>query len=130
MDIKEVLEKHRLWLTDDPNGLRADLRGANLRGANLRWADLRGADLRGANLLWADLRWALGNFAIGYFGKHYAVAAGGYISIGCIRKTYIEWLERYEAIGQENGYTPEEIGRYGAWIKLVVDWLEPLAGTA
>lgn len=105
MDIKEVLEKHRLWLADDPNGLRADLRGANLRGA-------------------------LGNFAIGYFGKHYAVAAGGYISIGCIRKTYIEWLERYEAIGQENGYTPEEIGRYGAWIKLVVDWLEPLAGTA
>lgn len=36
----EILKKHQKWLDDDPDGERANLRGA----------DLRGADLRGANL--------------------------------------------------------------------------------
>ena len=84
--IKEIIEKHALWLKDDESGERAnlfeadlseadlsgaDLRGANLfeadlsgadlfeadlRGANLRGADLFEADLRGANLFEADLR--------------------------------------------------------------------------
>lgn len=59
--IKEILEKHRKWLTDEEGGECADLSGANLcganlRGANLSWADLSGANLRGANLSGADLR--------------------------------------------------------------------------
>ena len=59
--LKVVLEKHALWLRNNPNGTRADLRdadlgGADLRGADLRGADLRGADLRGADLCGADLR--------------------------------------------------------------------------
>lgn len=37
------LRKHKLWLIDDPEGEKADLRGADLRGANLYGADLRGA---------------------------------------------------------------------------------------
>ena len=49
-EIKEVLRLHRLWLQDEPSGVRADLRGADLSGADLRSADLRGADLRGADL--------------------------------------------------------------------------------
>ena len=73
-----ILDKHKKWLNDDPDGERAnlsgaDLRGADLRGANLRGAnlsgaslrcaalsgaDLRGANLRGANLRGADLRGA------------------------------------------------------------------------
>ena len=51
--LDEILEKHQKWLDCDPDGEKADL-----RGANLRWADLRGANLQEANLRWADLRGA------------------------------------------------------------------------
>jgi hypothetical protein len=99
---------------------RADLRGADLSGADLSGADLRRADLRRADLRGADLREASGPFTIGYFGQHHAVAAGGYISIGCERRTYDEWLANAEAIGQENRYTADEIADYVEWIKLAV----------
>ena len=66
--LKEVLELHKKWLNDDPDGVKADLRGADLRyadlisanltGAYLYKANLTGADLTGANLTGADLRYA------------------------------------------------------------------------
>ena len=56
LKLKVVLEKHALWLRNNPNGTRADLRDADLGGADLRGADLRGADLRGADLCEASLR--------------------------------------------------------------------------
>lgn len=34
-DLKEILEKHRLWLNNEDGGERANLRGADLRWANL-----------------------------------------------------------------------------------------------
>lgn len=46
---------------------------------DLREADLRGADLNSADLNYADLSGAFGNFATGYFGRHHAIAAGGYL---------------------------------------------------
>ena len=98
----------------------ADLSEANLREADLRGADLRGANLRRANLREADLSEASGGFTTGYFGRHHAVAAGGYISIVCERRTYDKWLANAEAIGQENCYTADEIADYVAWIKLAV----------
>ena len=78
MDIKEVLEQHKLWLQDSTTGSRANLRdaylcdadlsradlsraylcGANLRDAHLRDAHLRDANLSCANLRGADLRGA------------------------------------------------------------------------
>ena len=57
-ELKEIIRKHQLWLTTDPDGEKADLRYADLRSANLRSADLRYADLRSANLSYADLRYA------------------------------------------------------------------------
>jgi hypothetical protein len=67
-ELDEIIRKHNLWLEDNIEGIKADLRGADLRGADLRgadlrWADLRKADLRRANLRRAnlrkaDLRWA------------------------------------------------------------------------
>lgn len=61
-----VLKKHKAWLSNEPDGERAnlreadlrwtDLRGTDLSVADLRWADLRGTDLSGTNLRWADLR--------------------------------------------------------------------------
>lgn len=40
-----ILDKHKKWLNDDPDGKRANLSGANLRRANLSGADLRSADI-------------------------------------------------------------------------------------
>ena len=77
-------------------------------------------DLSEADLSWADLSRAVGPFTVGAFGRHTAIAAGGYIVIGCERHDYDWWLANYEACGQCNGYTPEEIADYGAWIALAV----------
>jgi uncharacterized protein YjbI with pentapeptide repeats len=55
IDFNELLEKHALWLKNDPNGERADLRCANLRGIIFRGANLSGANLSGASLRDADL---------------------------------------------------------------------------
>ena len=49
-EIKEILEKHRKWLTDEEGGECADLSGADLSKANLSRADLSEADLSEANL--------------------------------------------------------------------------------
>ena len=50
IDLKTILEKHKMWLNDEDGGEMADLSGADLRWADLRWANLSGADLRWANL--------------------------------------------------------------------------------
>jgi hypothetical protein len=61
MDIKKILEDHKLWLeTGGKEGKRAYLRGADLSEADLQRAnfsdaDLQRADLRRANLSDADL---------------------------------------------------------------------------
>ena len=64
-ELVSILNKHKMWLRNDPKGERAylsgedlrgaDLRGAYLSGANLTVADLTGADLTGAILRGADL---------------------------------------------------------------------------
>ena len=56
--LNSILEKHKLWLNNDPNGFCANLRDADLCGANLCGANLYGANLRGANLYDANLRGA------------------------------------------------------------------------
>ena len=53
--LKECLKLHLLWLQNEKNGIKANLRDADLHGADLRGANLRGADLRGANLCGANL---------------------------------------------------------------------------
>ena len=54
-ELVSILNKHKMWLRNDPKGERADLTGADLTEADLRGTDLRGADLRGAYLTVADL---------------------------------------------------------------------------
>ena len=64
-ELDSILNEHKMWLRNDPEGERADLTGVNLYGAYLRGADLtgvnlyeaylRGADLTGADLVRADL---------------------------------------------------------------------------
>jgi hypothetical protein len=53
--LNEVLNLHKLWLQNKPEGERADLHDADLHGANLHGADLHEANLRWANLRWANL---------------------------------------------------------------------------
>lgn len=54
-ELQEILAQHKLWLADEKNGKKADLRRANLSSANLSVADLSGANLRRADLRKADL---------------------------------------------------------------------------
>ena len=56
-ELERILAEHKRWIeTDDMEGSRANLGGADLRNADLRNADLWGADLRNADLRNADLR--------------------------------------------------------------------------
>lgn len=67
-ELKEILEKHELWLSGEPTGCRAnlscvDLSYVHLRDVNLSNANLYCADLRGAHLHHADLSNAILNDA-------------------------------------------------------------------
>ena len=55
MNILDILDKHAAWLRGEPEGVKADLTGANLSKASLSGADLAGANLSGAHLFGADL---------------------------------------------------------------------------
>ena len=54
-ELKDILNKHALWLRGDPSGVRADLSYSNLSDTNLSYSNLYGADLHGADLYGADL---------------------------------------------------------------------------
>jgi hypothetical protein len=108
----------------------ADLRGANLIGANLRGAYLIGADLRGADLIGANLREASlrgasleavrGKDIVTFqAGREFAYACDGRIKIGCMDRSIDEWVSSYVEVGKQQGYTDQEIERYGAFIKCV-----------
>ena len=54
--LNSILNKHKMWLLNDPEGKRANLYKADLSGADIYKADLREAELIEANLMEADLR--------------------------------------------------------------------------
>ena len=58
INLDEILEKHKMWISDEEVGERANLQGADLQGANLQGAYLQGAYLQGANLQGANLQGA------------------------------------------------------------------------
>lgn len=108
----------------------ANLRGSSFKGVSFRWADFSRADLRYADLTNADfthacLNGAVGPFVTGYFqGGHNAIAAGGYISIGCERHNYKHWRMFGGQIGRKNGYSSDLIDVYSSWIDLAIKTLE------
>ena len=55
-ELRNILEKHQLWLDRKPGGERANLEGANLFQADLEGVNLRDANLERANLVGANLR--------------------------------------------------------------------------
>ena len=57
-ELKDILNKHALWLRGDQYGVRADLSYSNLYGANLSYSNLYGANLSDADLYGADLSYS------------------------------------------------------------------------
>ena len=57
-ELNEIISNHKLWLMDESNGIRADLRHVDLKYANLYGDDLRYANLHGANLYGAYIEGA------------------------------------------------------------------------
>ena len=57
-ELKTILEKHRKWVNNEPDGERAHLEWAHLRGAHLERAYLEGAHLERAHLERAHLEGA------------------------------------------------------------------------
>ncbi len=123
MNLKLILENHKKWLENDPNGIRAnlseaDLFGADLSGANLSGANLFGANLSGANLFGADLSGAnlsganlphVENIISFTAGKHFAffVKDSKYLKIGCIGHSLEYWRSSMQLISRENGYAAD-----------------------
>lgn len=89
--LNEILKKHKMWLDDEKNGERANLRGANLSGANLRGADLSGAE----NLL----------SAVDYIKNNFECTAEGIIAykvFGAIYSTPTKWEIHLKSVITEN----------------------------
>jgi hypothetical protein len=102
------------------NLIGADLRGSNLRrsiltGADLLGADLLGADLRGADLLdtdFADARLPEGCNFYSDLPQHWITIIHDVAHIGCHVMSLSGWLSRGQEIGEDYGYTDEEIDLY------------------
>ena len=95
MDIKEILEKHSLWLAHEggeraylegANLERAYLEGANLEGANLEGANLEGANLEGANLFSAEWVYSFGPMPTSgriCYAVYHGAETGWKVKAGC-----------------------------------------------
>ena len=104
-ELKEIIEKHEMWLSDkniccqadlsNADLFNADLFNANLSNANLSRADLFNADLSGADLSNANLFGAHGNMKeiksiqIEFYTITYTDSI---IQIGCKNHTIEDWF--------------------------------------
>ena len=103
-ELKEVLDKHTLFLKGKDGGERANLSGAYLSGANLRGADVRYANLRYANVSDADFRGAnlcWSNLIIYQSGLWPSYIQEDTIRIGC----------QYHSVKSWESFTDEEISK-------------------
>jgi len=44
----------------------------------------------------------------------------GFLQIGCICKSFKEWLKEYKDVGKQAGYTTEQIKEYGIYIETAI----------
>jgi len=105
---------------------RANLFGASLSRANLSRANLSRANLSEANLSRANLsstnlsetfleKKAILSF---FFGRHTACYFGNdELQIGCHKYKLEEWIQKYKEIGKKEGYSKDQIIKYGKFIK-------------
>jgi len=102
----------------------ADLQGAYLREAYLREAYLREANLQGANLQGAYLQGAYLQYTCiisGTLGHHFYFCNGDHLRIGCEDMTLDQWLVDFKRVGEEAGYTKQQIHDYGCLIRFLIE---------
>ena len=108
-------------ILSEANLSRADLSGANLSEANLSKADLSGANLFRAVLFRANLSGTIyeNNAKIEFTYQQHTASYFGLdeIKIGCKVHSIKYWLDNFETIGKEAGYTLKQIEKYGEFIK-------------
>ena len=94
--LQEILDKHKAWLSDSTDGVRANFRYADLSGADLSGADLSGANLSGANGLLSN---------VNYLEAHFERTEQGYIvykTFGGERTPPKSWEIKPDSIIEEN----------------------------
>jgi uncharacterized protein YjbI with pentapeptide repeats len=90
MNLKEILDKHKMWLEGAKGGVRANLSDADLSGAYLSGADLSGAYLSGAYLSDADLSGAyLSGAYLSGANLRFANLSGAYLSGADLSGAYL-----------------------------------------
>jgi hypothetical protein len=100
-DLTKILDLHKEWLRDEPDGVRADLTDANLTRANLTRADLTRADLTGADLTGAKKLLS----AINYLDANFERTDDGYIvykTFGGMYRPNPAWKVEPGAVINEN----------------------------
>jgi len=127
-DLRETnLWKANLW---GANLRESDLRGADLWEtdlweSDLRRADLRGTNLWGANLRESDLRGAGHSIKLPIINitgsRHSVHLINDKIKIGCEIYSVEYWLNNYEQIGKDNGYSKKEIKEYKKYIDMCAE---------
>ena len=55
-ELDKTIQLHQKWLDGDPEGVRANISGADMNGADMRWANMREANMCRADMRWADMR--------------------------------------------------------------------------
>ena len=84
--------------------------------ANKNRANLAGANLTGANLTGANLDRVVVTIVA---SRHVITAYADRVEIGCHSKAIGKWLDCYENIGAEAGYSPEAIAEYGQHLRKI-----------
>lgn len=101
----------------DSNLSKACLYKADLYKTDLSRANLSGANFSGTDLSKADLSFTcIFSFNL---GKHFGFYHEGYLKIGCIGMSLMQWEKKYEELGKLSNYTNKEIKLYGSMIKFI-----------
>jgi hypothetical protein len=109
-ELKEILKLHKLWLDNDPKGVRSTLSRDALRGIDVSRAELRGYQLLIAKLIGFNV-----NFTSLTGSKHtiHYFKDINEVRIGCKVHPLEHWLKEYKNIGKEAKYSKEQITEYG-----------------
>jgi len=131
INLKDILEKHELWLNDEKGGERGDLSWADLSGANLSGANLREADLSDTKLYNYSIVPDKGQFIVYKKVDSYiltllvsknAKRIGGLIGRKCrvskVKVLKIELIGKTQTYATKvsSNYNPEFIYKLGKWI--------------
>lgn len=115
--LDRILATHKAWLNDEPDGIQANLSGADLSGANLSGANLRRANLSGAEGLLK---------ACNYLDAHFERTADGYIAYKTFGGEYNPpeaWKIEAGSVIEEN-VDPNRADRCGCGINVApLEWV-------